>query len=57
MPCTQAKTDPDGSAFGDDYSGKGFELGLRGKLVGNWEMEGTIRYSDIGDFINDTMFR
>jgi hypothetical protein len=53
----QAKTDPDGTAFGDDFSGKGFELGLRGKLVGNWEMEGAIRYSNIGDFIDDTMFR
>ena len=53
----QAKTDPDGSAFGDDYTGKGYELGLRGKLNEKWEMEGLIRYSDINDYLDDTMFR
>lgn len=53
----QAKTDPDGPAFGDDFNGMGYELGLRGHLVGNWEMEGAVRYSKIGDFLNDTMFR
>jgi opacity protein-like surface antigen len=54
----QAKTDPDpGSSFGNDYDGMGFELGLRGHLVGNWEMEGAVRYASIGQFIDDTLFR
>ncbi len=54
----QAKTDPAGSSnFGEDYNGMGYELGLRGHLVGNWEMEGAVRYAGIGDFIDDTLFK